>query len=154
MRAGLAATLVLLCVPELGSESVSLTTSYPAPSGVYTQLITTGKTHLARDGARVAIGSIPNPQAKLEVGGDIIFQVDNIRVRPKWINGSEDAYAGAGSYGRHTGAADTCDGSRGAYTCGVAESRSCFDVVQNPPGQSGGTYRNITCRRALSFVEF
>ena len=155
LRAGLITALLLSCVPELGSESVSLSATYPAPSGVYTQMITTGRTNLARDGGRVAIGNIPAPQAKLEVGGDIIFQVDNIRVRPVWINGGEDSYTGAGSYGRRTGFTDTCDGSNNtAYTCGAAQSRSCFDIVQNPPGQSGGTYRNVTCRRALSFVEF
>lgn len=40
---------------ELSSESVTLTTYYPAPSGVYQQMITTGKTHLARDGNDVHV---------------------------------------------------------------------------------------------------
>lgn len=48
-RCLLAAGMLLASVPELASESVTLTTYYPAPSGVYTQMITTGNTFLARD---------------------------------------------------------------------------------------------------------
>lgn len=65
---GLAAALVCLCVPELASESVTLSTYYPAPSGVYTTLITTGNTYLARDGGSVGIGTT-SPAYKLDVAG-------------------------------------------------------------------------------------
>ncbi|PIR19274.1 MAG: hypothetical protein COV48_02905 [Elusimicrobia bacterium CG11_big_fil_rev_8_21_14_0_20_64_6] len=41
---------------ELGADSVTLTTYYPAPSGVYTNMITTGDTYLARDGGNVIVG--------------------------------------------------------------------------------------------------
>lgn len=86
------ATLALLAGPaELSSESVTLTTYYPAPSGVYTQMITTGNTWLARDaatagvmvGATNALGAgdkmyvmggevgigVTDPAARLHVGG-------------------------------------------------------------------------------------
>ena len=53
----LTSLVLLMTAAELGSESVTLTTYYPAPSGVYTQMITTGKTLLARDGTSVSIGS-------------------------------------------------------------------------------------------------
>lgn len=69
-RAGLVGLLLLACAGELGSESVSLTTYYPAPSGVYTQMITTQNTYLARDGGKVGIGTA-TPLAKLDVTGDI-----------------------------------------------------------------------------------
>lgn len=62
----LVAALLVLVVPELGSESVTLTTYYPAPSGVYTQMITTGDTYLARDSGKVAIGAT-SATGKLEV---------------------------------------------------------------------------------------
>ncbi len=78
-----AAVMMLCAVPELNSESVTLSTYYPAPSGVYTQMITTGNTWLARDGGfitggggvrnyltRVGIGT-PAPRAKLDVDGEI-----------------------------------------------------------------------------------
>lgn len=54
---GLLTALVMLAgVDELVSESVSLTTYYPAPSGIYTQMISTNNTWLSRDGGSVVIG--------------------------------------------------------------------------------------------------
>ena len=42
---------------ELASEAVTLNSYYyPAPSGIYKQMITTGNTYLARDGGYVGIG--------------------------------------------------------------------------------------------------
>ena len=59
----------------LGSETLSLSTYYPAPYGGYVAILTTGgsaaipvNTLLARDGGNVGIGT-PNPGAKLDVGG-------------------------------------------------------------------------------------
>ncbi len=67
------AVLFVMCaaVTDLSSESVTLTTYYPAPSGVYTNMITTGKTNLARDGDSVTIGVVAMPVEKLEIGGNI-----------------------------------------------------------------------------------
>ncbi len=57
----LAGALLFSLAPELASESVTLTTYYPAPSGVYTTMITTNNTYLARDaasnGGKVGIGT-------------------------------------------------------------------------------------------------
>ena len=56
-RWGIIVAVVFSCAPELGSESVTLTTYYPAPSGVYAQMITTAGTTLSRDVATgVTIG--------------------------------------------------------------------------------------------------
>ncbi|MDT8286353.1 MAG: hypothetical protein RQ748_04510 [Elusimicrobiales bacterium] len=41
----------------LGSETLTLTTYYPAPYGGYARLLTTGETLLARDGGAVGIGT-------------------------------------------------------------------------------------------------
>lgn len=71
-RAPLVAVMLLAAVGDLNSESVTLSTYYPAPSGVYTQMITTGNTWLARDGGagtRVGIGTMA-PSQKLTVGGN------------------------------------------------------------------------------------
>lgn len=68
-RALLTAALVLVCAPELVSESVTLSTYYPAPSGVYTQMIVTGPTVLARDSGSVGVGTT-TPAHKLDVVGD------------------------------------------------------------------------------------
>lgn len=66
-----ALALMLFAVPELNSESVTLSTYYPAPSGVYTQMITTGNTFLARDGgAATLVGvGITAPAAKMHIVG-------------------------------------------------------------------------------------
>lgn len=68
-RVPFVAVMLLCAVGELNSESVTLSTYYPAPSGVYTNMITTGDTFLARDpGSKVGIGTT-TPGAKLAVSG-------------------------------------------------------------------------------------
>ena len=52
----------------LGSETLTLTTYYPAPYGGYVSLLTTNQTLLARDGGNVGIG-IAGPGSKLHVAG-------------------------------------------------------------------------------------
>ncbi|OGR85154.1 MAG: hypothetical protein A3J74_01745 [Elusimicrobia bacterium RIFCSPHIGHO2_02_FULL_57_9] len=64
--------LLSVFTTELGTENVNLTTYYPAPSGVYTRMITTGQTVLARDaGANVGIGTAA-PATKLDVSNPAI----------------------------------------------------------------------------------
>lgn len=65
-----AAAVMLCAVPELDSESVTLSTYYPAPSGVYTNMITTGNTFLSRDAGAVGIGNSA-PGYKLDVTGNL-----------------------------------------------------------------------------------
>lgn len=81
-RAPLVALMMLAAVGELDSESVTLSTYYPAPSGVYTNMITTNDTFMARDNlpaartdgsgswdSRVGLG-LTNPTQKLSVQGN------------------------------------------------------------------------------------
>ncbi|MDD5304361.1 MAG: hypothetical protein PHS14_14785 [Elusimicrobia bacterium] len=73
LRIPLMAVMLLAAVGDLNSESVTLSTYYPAPSGVYTNMITTGNTFLARDGGagtKVGIGTT-GPGAKLAVSGSM-----------------------------------------------------------------------------------
>lgn len=72
-RLPMVAVMLLCAVGDLNSESVTLSTYYPAPSGVYTNMITTGNTFLARDGGagtKVGIG-VTNPGGKLAVSGSM-----------------------------------------------------------------------------------
>ncbi|MBI4376301.1 MAG: hypothetical protein HY549_07605, partial [Elusimicrobia bacterium] len=68
LKGGVVIFIIALAVAQLGSENITLSTYYPAPSGIYTRIITTGDTILARDGGRVGIGTA-SPSAKLEVAG-------------------------------------------------------------------------------------
>ena len=93
LRPWLVLCLLVLSAGELGSESVTLTTYYPAPSGVYTQMITTGQTLLARDGGSVGIGtSSPpgNPVNKLDVNGGISIEGKHaFRGNDSWLRLNE-----------------------------------------------------------------
>ncbi len=91
-RNALALLLLFSVCNELSSESVTLTTYYPAPSGVYTQMITTTNTYLARDSGKVGIGTA-SPGAPLDVfginsgngqsgAGSLVFRVQDGNSRP------------------------------------------------------------------------
>jgi len=70
LRTWLTGILLVFCAAELDSESLTLTTYYPAPSGVYARMITTDSTFLARNGGNVGIGTT-NPGQKLDVAGNV-----------------------------------------------------------------------------------
>lgn len=70
VRAVGVAAIFFAAVPELGSESVTLATYYPAPSGVYTNMITTNNTYLARDGGSVGI-NMTSPTEQLDVAANV-----------------------------------------------------------------------------------
>lgn len=71
-RWALAALMLGALAPDLATESGSLSTYYPVPSGVYSRLITTGSATLARDAGQVGIGTTA-PAAALDVAGTIRF---------------------------------------------------------------------------------
>jgi hypothetical protein len=62
----MAAAILITVTPEIGSENVTLSTYYPAPSGVYARMITTSNTYLATTNGSVGIGTT-TPGAKLHV---------------------------------------------------------------------------------------
>ena len=75
----IAAALLSLPCGYLVSETLTLSTSYPSPMGIYKTIVTTDATTLARNsgdvllaggGGKVGVGTA-NPQATLDVAGTI-----------------------------------------------------------------------------------
>ena len=71
IRGAMAALLLGAPAGELSSESVTLTTYYPAPSGVYQQLITTQNVIFARDVQAVPPAAAANTPSFLVLGSTI-----------------------------------------------------------------------------------
>ena len=63
----LAAGLLLSLIEPIATESITLSTYYPAPAGAYNNLVTTGNTWLARDNIP---GSKPLTPSFVEMGGN------------------------------------------------------------------------------------
>jgi len=116
---------IMLCaVPELDSESVTLSTYYPAPSGVYTNMITTGATYLARDGGtgtRVGLGTT-SPSYKLDVNGDIGVGAGYKYTTAAGNDLNLDAPSGRSLYLKVGGTTMVTTGSTGNVGIGMASS--------------------------------
>ena len=114
--------MVLAGAPELGSETVTQATYYPAPSGVYTRMMTTAGTVLARDpGTGLAVGNAAAPagaikmvimdgsvgigtlnaESALQVAGGIQLEDD-----PSFCTAAK-----AGTQRWHLGQVELCDGT-------------------------------------------
>jgi hypothetical protein len=75
-RWAMAGLLLSSMAGELASENVQLTTYYPAPSGVYTQMVTTQNTYLARDSGYVDVGTT----APLAAGNGMSIMNGNVGI--------------------------------------------------------------------------
>lgn len=66
--------LFLTLAYALRSETMKLSTLYPAPVAAYARLVTIAETLLARDEGKVVMGRVSNPMQKLAVAGDAAFR--------------------------------------------------------------------------------
>lgn len=147
-RRSLTGILVCVLARDLATENITQTTYYPAPSGVYSQMITTADTYLARDaGSRVGIGTT-NPSASLEVSDAIryaggIGDLSQINGNPSAgsngnyplllaVNGAEQARIGeTGNAGLGTSNPATkleMDGSLSFTSPGAGYAKICQDI--------------------------
>lgn len=151
----------------LGSETLTLTTYYPAPYGGYVSVLTTNQTLLARDGGNVGIGT-PTPGNKLHVAGSGNSSVD-IRTTGRimtgdgnnnggvWLSQSADGFVGnvGGNVGFWTSGAGwnalsivKANGNVGVGTTSPSERLSVSgnlsvsgDIIMNPAWT--GFIRNV-----------
>lgn len=89
MKFILTAAAVLFCgFPlNLGSETLTLVTYYPAPYGGYASILTTGRTLLARDGNNVVIGAPAlTPPAPNGAAGNLDVNDIYLRARGVWAS--------------------------------------------------------------------
>jgi hypothetical protein len=131
LKSALLVFLAAGCATELGSESVTMTTYYPAPSGVYSQMITTNTTVLARNGGTVTVGD-PSaaPGTPLIVNGAMRVASYPIGTPPAGTQGAifydSTNHRFMGFYGGATPGWRPMSG-------GSPEVRVYMDVAQNGP---------------------
>ncbi len=156
------ALAVLLALPlAAGSETLTLSTTYPSPAGIYNQIITTGNgakdTLLARDSGKVVVGSSAGGSDKLVVNGGtrVVGDVDAKGilidgVRLVWKMILLPATPASASYSSwsavYAGPAhlDDCDGNPAVlYSCpaGLPARKTCTDVASG--GLSAGTEADV-----------
>jgi hypothetical protein len=167
-RAPIAAALLLGGAGDLSSENVTLSTYYPAPTGAYTQMITTLNTFLARDGGGLAVGTSVPPAgaAKMVVmGGNVgigtAVPASTLSVAGGVQLGDDAAlctFAKAGTLKWSSGKLKGCDGSAwadvgvAAAGLGVGQTWQGFGTWPGGPRQPSTFYTNTTDKPILVSV--
>jgi len=131
------------CFPQRQKESaetITITTYYPAPYGVYrdlqTQRLAVGDTN--RDGIFDS-KDIPANKGGLYVAGGMYMNLGRYKMGVQFMNLGEDGYS---SWETDSKTRDTCDGNaRRPYSCHPGEKKACNDVwiVHKSYSQQGST---------------
>jgi hypothetical protein len=114
-----------------------------------------GSNALAANGDLIVNGNLgvgtATPQSKLDVKGNISVLIGGIGYTLQYITTSEDVY-GAWNLVYST---DTCDGNGNLdYTCPADIGKTCSDRSLHGEGEGQTySYRTVTCKRALGFVQ-
>jgi len=143
----------------LGSETLTLSTYYPAPYGGYVAILTTGgsatnpvNTVLARDGGKVGIGTV-SPASKLSVSGGIQMGDDTAACTAskngtlRWHAGAVEVCKG-GVWTASTGSLPNCDN---ALTPDYSTNKPCNALIYRCPevytanGRASGDWANFQC---------
>jgi hypothetical protein len=165
LKALFLSALVVLPATELASESVTLSTYYPAPSGVYNTMITTGRTLLGTSGGSVAIGpavaatETAHSSIKLDVNGrirtnnglwlDIVGDGGDIFIGRKAVSGGNGI--GFWTAGANMDTLDIAqDGTVNVYrTLRVAGSLAMAPRSAPSPAQDGQLYYDHAAKKFM-----
>lgn len=102
----------------IGSETLTLTTYYPAPYGGYASLLTTGNTILARDGGSVVVGpGAAVDTLTIRAAGTALSAVDGT-VRTRFFSAASTGFGYAGTSTNHGFRLRTADADRLTITNG------------------------------------
>jgi hypothetical protein len=129
LRCLMAAGMIFSVATEVASESVTLTTYYPAPSGVYAQMITTGNTFLSRDGGYLLVGAVlaAPPASTFNVNGGAAIGTGAFISNVGPANGMiVQGSVGIGTQNPGTAGLAVMNGSVGV---GTANPQSALDVA-------------------------
>ncbi|HBB68253.1 MAG: hypothetical protein A2X28_02940 [Elusimicrobia bacterium GWA2_56_46] len=128
---------------SLNSETLTLTTYYPAPYGGYATLLTTGQTLLAREGGLVGVGT-NSPSAKLHVKGSFLLD-DGTQGAGKILTSDAD---GAATWQLPGGGLPNCNN---AGTPENSTNKPCYAALYRCPvsytanGVSAGAWASYGC---------
>lgn len=169
-RGLMAWALLFALASELATETITLATYYPAPSGIYTQMITTGNTFLARDGGGVGIGTTAPGLDKLLVNGDAAvtgaakvrrfflngYEVPSppaVTTRLSWQTATVGYEPAKATYGGWSGCSywytqESCNHPNQADSCdGIPAGRSpCLDLADSGCAWGVRIGRTVTCK--------
>ncbi|MEW5950976.1 MAG: hypothetical protein AB1637_03705 [Elusimicrobiota bacterium] len=117
----------------IDSETLTITTYYPAPYGGYVRMLTTDTTLLARDGGNVGVGTSA-PSEKLHLGtGNLLISAGNATLN----SGVLAVNAPNGSAANFNDGAGPC--CSGYYTVSINEGRAQRPTLQfHDSGQAEG----------------
>ena len=147
-RWGFVGLLLTLLAPDLATETANLTTYYPAPSGVYSQLLTAGNTYLARNNGNVGIGTM-SPSAKLEVANGIRFKSDCGELSSLGGNPAIGSRGGSPLVFAINGAEQARIDTSGNFGLGTPSPASKLEINGNLAFTSPDNYAKI-CQEAAS----
>lgn len=99
----------------------------------------------------VGVGT-KTPEARLEVNGNIIINVNGARFTFTRVNGAEDSY----SRWVMADGVDSCDGNEIAeYVCAMEDRKTCTDMAFEVEGWANYALykRQVVCQRGAALVE-
>lgn len=147
LKAAAALGLLVALAYGLRSDTLKLSTYYPAPSGVYKKIITTAQTVLARDGGNVGIGTTsPKSPAPNNQAGNLDVNDVYLRSTSRWLSQSGGGEVSIGGNLTFHSAHAQGDHSGRPQTTTVDMSTHTVCALLSQFSQPGITYDNCNCK--------